>query len=280
MEEYIGVDGRWWYETPNILLGLMLAAYIVPIAYVYYKYSTATSGAGTRSISSIITSQEPVSAAAAAAGAFQTRHLIAVCMFVMACFTILYEYQRCVARYTWWSLFAILALLIGIFGVIFIPEQNPTHYLFAGTAFLAIIGFMTAHTVGRDIDIDIADNLRILLYAQFLFMVVTVIGVIHDTPIFIFEALFLMNFAVMYLYLHSISFHFISFHFIPFHSIPFHFIRHSPVRGRVHQECLSSADATEYSRLTCNLEYTDTREARQRSPKIQEKPRSSHQTVL
>jgi hypothetical protein len=39
-------------------------------------------------------------------------------------------------------------------------------------------------------------------------MVITVIGVIHDTPIFIFEALFLLNFAVFYLYLHSIPFHY------------------------------------------------------------------------
>ena len=130
-------------------------------------------------------------------------------MFIMAGFTIVYEYQRCVTGQTWWSLSSILALLIGIFGVIYIPETSPVHYLFAGTAFIAILGFMTAHTVcqGDTAAAAAHDNLRILLYAQFLFMIITVIGVIHDTPIFIFEALFLVNFAVFYLYLHSISFH-------------------------------------------------------------------------
>ena len=224
----------------DTLLISMMASYLAPVVYVYYKYSTAASGAGTRSISSIITSQEPVFAAATdatdAAGVFQTRHFIAACMFIMAGFTIVYEYQRCVTGQTWWSLSSILALLIGIFGVIYIPETSPVHYLFAGTAFIAILGFMTAHTVCQG-DITAAhdtaaaahDNLRILLYAQFLFMIITVIGVIHDTPIFMFEALFLVNFAVFYLYLHSISFHSIPFdsirfHFIPFDSIPFHSI--------------------------------------------------------
>lgn len=190
----------------NTLLTSMLIAYIAPIGVVYYKYSTAVSGAGTRSISSIITSQEPLFAhendTAGAGGAqctplFQTRHFIAASMFVMAVFTILYEYQRCIALQIWWSLFTIIVLLIGIFGVIYIPEHDRIHYIFAGAVFFAIVGFMTGHTAA-----DIHNNLRILLYAQFLFILVTIIGVIHDTPIFIFEALFLVNFAVFYLYMH------------------------------------------------------------------------------
>jgi hypothetical protein len=121
----------------------------------------------------------------------------------MAGFTIAYEYQRCVAQDTRWSLFAIIALLIGIFGVIFIPEHDSTHYIFAATAFFAILGFMVGHTYyGTDGTGATADTLRILLYAQFLFMIVTVIGVIQDAPIFATEVLFLLNFAVFYLYLH------------------------------------------------------------------------------
>jgi hypothetical protein len=126
-------------------------------------------------------------------------------MLLMAVFTIAYEYQRCVAQDTRWSLIAIIALLIGIFGVIFIPEHESTHYIFAATAFFAILGFMVGHTYyGTTCAGDTAayDTLRILLYAQFLFMVVTVIGVIQDAPIFAIEALFLLNFAVFYLYLH------------------------------------------------------------------------------
>jgi hypothetical protein len=129
-------------------------------------------------------------------------------MLLMAVFTIAYEYQR-----PRWSLFAIIALLIGIFGVIFIPEHDLKHYIFAATAFFAILGFMVGHTYygtyNADADVaDVADTLRILLYAQFLFMVVTVIGVIQDAPIFATEVLFLLNFAVFYLYLHL-------FHFAP-----------------------------------------------------------------
>lgn len=43
---------------PTTLLALMLATYAIPIAFVYYKYTTATTTA-VRSISSIITSKEP-----------------------------------------------------------------------------------------------------------------------------------------------------------------------------------------------------------------------------
>ena len=123
-------------------------------------------------------------------------------MLLMAVFTLAYEYQRCVTQHTRWSLFAIIALLIGIFGVIFIPEHDSTHYIFAATAFFAIVGFMVGHTYYGGDTADTADTLRILLYAQFLFMVVTVIGVIQDAPIFASEVLFLLNFAIFYLYLH------------------------------------------------------------------------------
>lgn len=184
----------------NTLLYFMLLAYIMPIAFVYYKYQN--SDTGTRSISSIITSTEPFIqyTSAIVPNVIQTRHFIALCMLIMAGFTVLYEYQR-----QRWSLITILVLLVGIFGVIFIPEQDHAHYIFAGTAFFAIIGFMLGHTF-NNIDIDnnhyLHDNLRILLYAQILFMVITVIGVIQDAAIFAIEVLFLLNFAIFYLYLH------------------------------------------------------------------------------
>jgi VanZ family protein len=189
----------------------MLASYIIPIAFVYYKYNAQAQAqdTGTRSISSIITSTEPflsfiprssLSATAALSPlptyVFQTRHFIALCMLTMAGFTVLYEYQR-----QRWSLITIIVLLCGIFGVIFIPEQNHTHYIFAAAAFFAIVGFMIGHTFCAT-SIDIHDNLRLLLYAQIMFMVITVIGVIQDTAIFAIEALFLLNFAVFYVYLH------------------------------------------------------------------------------
>jgi hypothetical protein len=192
----------------NSLLAFMLASYIVPIAYVYYKYAESNKEPSStpRSISSIITSTEPLFTIhdsimlGWAASVFQTRHFIAACMFVMAVFTVLYEHQRCVMymNSSWWSLFAIVVLLLGIFGVIYVPETNPVHYIFAAAAFFAIIGFMTWHTYYE----SISDDLRILLYAQILFMIITVIGVLQDAPIFATEVMFLMNFAVFYVYLH------------------------------------------------------------------------------
>lgn len=191
----------------NTLLVLMLVSYIVPIAYVSYAVSE-TESSTPRSISSIITSQEPLftindsKMLGWAASVFQTRHFIAACMFVMAIFTVLYEHQRCemYLNSAWWSLLAIVVLLLGIFGVIYVPETNPVHYIFAAAAFFAIIGFMVRHTYWHDL--RLSDNLRLLLYAQILFMVLTIIGVLQDAPIFAVEALFLMNFAVFYLYLH------------------------------------------------------------------------------
>lgn len=191
----------------NTLLSCMLTAYIIPIAFVFYKYKAQSQEMGTRSISSIITSTEPFlsfiprsSTSPPPPHVFQTRHFIALCMLIMAGFTVLYEYQR-----QRWSLAAIIVLLCGIFGVIFIPEQNHAHYIFAAAAFFAIIGFMVGHTFCHK-SIDHHDNLRILLYAQILFMVLTVFGVIQDTVIFAIEALFLLNFAIFYLYLHFSTF--------------------------------------------------------------------------
>lgn len=188
-----------WYENQHILLAVMLLSYIIPITYVYYKYNNNNNNES-KSISSIITSQDPVLLT------IQTRHFIAACMFVMAVFTIIYEFQRCVKhmKSSWWSLSTIAVLLIGIFGVIYIPETNSIHYIFAGLAFFSIIGFMTAHTIFRRVSHghEHGHNLRILLYAQFLFMVITIIGVIQDVPILTIESIFLLNFAVFYLYLH------------------------------------------------------------------------------
>lgn len=206
-------------NSMNSLLMLMLVSYIIPIAYVYYSYAVSETESSTpRSISSIITSQDPLFTIndsimlGWAASVFQTRHFIAACMFVMAIFTVLYEHQRCemYLNSARWSLSAIFVLLLGIFGVIYVPETNPVHYIFAAAAFFAIIGFMAWHTCWHDLHLSdnlrlsdpISDNLRLLLYAQFLFMVVTVIGVLQDAPIFAVEALFLMNFAVFYLYIH------------------------------------------------------------------------------
>jgi hypothetical protein len=63
-----------------------------------------------------------------------------------------------------------------------------------------MLGFMVGHTiVAADAT---AETLHIVLYAQILFMILTVIGLFQGAPIFIAEALFILNFAVFYVYLH------------------------------------------------------------------------------
>jgi len=210
MVQYIASS---WYNNPNILLCLMVVSYMIPISYVYYKHTTTC-----KSISSIITSKEPffvdinsetrslntdhtILAVNCGGGLYEllnhitSRTVIATSMGVMGLFTILYELYRDEI----WSLFAIILLLIGIFGVIFIPETDNTHYIFACTAFLSILLFMIYHSFYSK---KICSDVKILLYSQILFAIITIIGVIHDKPIFIFEALFLFNFAVYYIYLH------------------------------------------------------------------------------
>ena len=131
---FVSEYNKFRMNPMNRLLVLMLVSYIVPIAYVSYTVSD-TESSTPRSISSIITSQEPLftindsKMLGWAASVFQTRHFIAACMFVMAIFTVLYEHQRCemYLNSAWWSLLAIVVLLLGIFGVIYVPETNPVH---------------------------------------------------------------------------------------------------------------------------------------------------------
>jgi hypothetical protein len=182
-----------WYENKNTLLIFMLGSYLIPILFVYYKQTKTA-----QSISSIITSYDSIECGYDIV--LPSCYMIAGFMFLMAGFTLLYELQRDDV----WSLITITILLFGIFGVIFVPEINPIHYGFAAAVFFAIFGFMLNHSVSGcpTVTTHIRDNLRILLYAQILFMLMTIIGVIRNSPIFIFEVLFIVNFAVFYIYLH------------------------------------------------------------------------------
>jgi hypothetical protein len=96
----------------TIVLACMLLAYIAPVSFVYYKYNTASAATTARSISSIITSQEPFFNNIAPL--FQTRYFIAGFMLIMTGFTVMYEYQRCIKHVSsqiWWSLVSIIVLL-------------------------------------------------------------------------------------------------------------------------------------------------------------------------
>jgi uncharacterized membrane protein len=107
------------------------------------------------------------------------------------------------------SILSIIVILIGIFGVITVPETNELlHYTFAGAVFFSIVAFMVVHCSECKSSLQFAEyysNLRILLYIQLLFLTITVIGVVTSAPIFYIEVLFIVNFAVFYLYLHYIT---------------------------------------------------------------------------
>jgi len=114
-------------------------------------------------------------------------------MIVMNIFTILYEIERKDNI----SLLIIIFLLIGIYGVIFIKEQNNIHYVFAGIVFLAIISFMVKHFICNKKENDI---LFILLSLQSLLFIITLSNL--DNDIFFLEVFYIITFAVFYIVLH------------------------------------------------------------------------------
>ena len=94
---------------PNFLLLMMLLSYCIPIAYVFYYYSSKENN----SVSSVI-------------GSEQCQRYILVGMIIMGIFTILYELNRGCKL----SLCFILVILVGIYGVILVKENENIHYVF------------------------------------------------------------------------------------------------------------------------------------------------------
>ena len=216
-------------------LALMILSYSVPIMYVYYKYcNCGGDGSTVTSVSSIITSDDTVvQFSPSPALALTSRHILIGCMSLMTIFTLLYEYHRdyyaatdaaattvitdaaaaatthAVVCNKHLSILSITIILIGIFGVITVPESNELlHYTFAGAVFFSIVAFMVVHCSECKSSLQFAEyysNLRILLYIQLLFLTITIIGVVTSAPIFYIEVLFIVNFAVFYLYLHYIT---------------------------------------------------------------------------
>lgn len=68
----------------------------------------------------------------------KTNTIIFASMLSMGFFTIMYES----GRKCWVSFMSILLLLIGIYGVILIEENEPIHYVFASMVFISILVFM------------------------------------------------------------------------------------------------------------------------------------------
>ena len=180
----------------NVILCMMLISYSAPIFYIYNEYNAETN----KSISSIITSDT-------------ARPVILGSMIVMAIFTCMYEYNREIYTYDKGYIISVFFILIGIFGVICIPESNYIHYIFGATVFFSMIAFMmvtcrrfciSCPELGSAIpeSVNVYHNLMILLYFQFILIAATIIELHSDKPIFSSEALFILNFAIFYIYLH------------------------------------------------------------------------------
>lgn len=159
----------------NILLLCMITTFLFLVAYIYCNYCKNPS------ISNIITSDD-------------CKYIIFVGIIIMNIFTILYEIERKDDI----SLLIIIFLLIGIYGVIFIKEENNIHYVFAAIVFLAIISFMVKHFLcnkkkGNDI-------LFILLLLQSMLFIITLSNL--NNNIFFLEVFYIITFAVFYIVLH------------------------------------------------------------------------------
>ena len=115
-------------------------------------------------------------------------------MIVMNVFTILYEVERKDNI----SLLIIIFLLIGIYGVIFIKEENNIHYVFAGIVFLAIISFMIKHFLCNKKKEN--DILFILLLLQSMLFIITLSNL--NNNIFFLEVFYIITFAIFYIVLH------------------------------------------------------------------------------
>lgn len=158
--------------TKHALLFLMLLSYSMPILYVYHNYSN------NKSVSNIICSDK-------------CQKVILLGMIIMGYFTILYEMNRGNTI----SLLLITLILVGIYGVIMIKEDEKIHYIYASLVFLSIIGFMINHCL-----ITNCNFLYLLLYIQVILLLITLVKI--KTDIFYTEAFLIVNFAIYYIYLH------------------------------------------------------------------------------
>ena len=164
-------------DTKNVLLICMLLSYSVPILCVYFNYFN------NKSVSNLISDKN-------------CNNRIFIFMIIMGFFTILYELQREDNK----SLLIISLLLLGIYGIININETNSYHYLFAIIIFLSIISFMIHHY-----NVTKCNTLLFLLCIQIItfLMILLLFG---KELFFPCQVLYILNFAIYYLYLHKYIF--------------------------------------------------------------------------
>ena len=162
----------------DLLLFLMSVFYIMPIAYVYINYDN------NHSISSIISQDN-------------SKYIILFFMILMGAATILYEYKR----NDIYSLIIISILLISIYVLLYFSEGHILHYIFASIAFISILLFMLRHC-NRECNLN-CYILHLLLLIQILLLLLLLSLIINKKDsIFLYESIYLLNFAIFYFYIH------------------------------------------------------------------------------
>lgn len=160
----------------NYLLCFMILCYLIPIYYVYYYYNS------NNSVSNIICNEN-------------CKYHIIFFMLLMGLGTILYELERGDN----FSMYVICLLLIGIYGLICIDENNTLHYVFAFAVFLSIMGFMVRHCYFFSCNNVLLSSLLLEI------LLLVFIGVKLNENIFYVEVIYILNFAFFYLYLHYLQ---------------------------------------------------------------------------
>ena len=159
----------------DLLLFLMSIFYIIPVVYVYIYYDNNVS------ISSIISEDN-------------SKYIILFFMILMGIATIIYEYKRDDT----YSLVIISILLVSIYILLYFPEGHILHYIFASIAFISILLFMIRHS--KKECYQECYVLHILLLIQIILLILLMIN--KDDNIFLYEAIYLLNFAIFYFYIH------------------------------------------------------------------------------
>ena len=159
----------------DLLLFLMSIFYIIPVVYVYIYYDNNVS------ISSIISEDN-------------SKYIILFFMILMGIATIIYEYKRDDT----YSLVIISILLVSIYILLYFPEGHILHYIFASIAFISILLFMIRHIKKKYYQECYV--LHILLLIQIILLILLMIN--KDDNIFLYEAIYLLNFAIFYFYIH------------------------------------------------------------------------------
>lgn len=161
----------------NYLLLFMLLCYLIPIYYVYYYYDF------NHSVSNIICND-------------QCKYAILFFMFWMGVGTLLYELER----NDTFTTSIIGFLLVGIYGLIYIHENNRLHYVFASIALISILGFMIRQCYVAQCDSILQASLILEII-----LLLRILAKVNKANIFYDEILYIINFALYYLYLHFIQ---------------------------------------------------------------------------